>query len=173
MEIKDRIIQIIEAEQLTSSKFADVVGVQRSSISHILSGRNNPSLEIIQKILTTFGTIDSDWLLFGRGSMYKIQHHSRKLDKESNLFSAIDSEKKLEDTDTEAKSTESKTEILENQKVENTTTEKTTSPPSQRVEQIQEAKGEKKESEKKYKETKTERIIIFNSDRTYTEYFPS
>ena len=68
--IKDRIKKIIQAEQFTPTKFADAVGVQRSNISHILSGRNKPSLDFIQKVLTTFGNLNSDWLLFGRGSMY-------------------------------------------------------------------------------------------------------
>ena len=68
--IKDRVNKVIQAEQLTPTKFADAIGVQRSSISHILSGRNNPSLEFIQKILTSFSNLSSDWLLFGRGQMY-------------------------------------------------------------------------------------------------------
>ena len=68
--IKDRIEKVIKAESLTSTRFADAIGVQRSNISHILSGRNKPSLDFIQKVLTTFSNLNSDWLLFGRGSMY-------------------------------------------------------------------------------------------------------
>jgi len=69
--MKDRIEELINKEQLTPSKLADLVGVQRSSISHILSGRNKPSLDFIQKILLQFKNINSDWLLFGKGEMYK------------------------------------------------------------------------------------------------------
>lgn len=65
----DRIKLIIKAKNLSASKFADLVGVQRSSVSHVLSGRNKPSLEFVQKILTEFADIRSDWLLFGKGSM--------------------------------------------------------------------------------------------------------
>lgn len=51
------------------SKFADELGVIRSSISHIISGRNKPGLDLIQKLLTTFPEVDADWLLLGKGKM--------------------------------------------------------------------------------------------------------
>ena len=51
------------------SIFADEIGVIRSSISHIISGRNNPGLELLQKVLIRFPQISSDWLLLGRGEM--------------------------------------------------------------------------------------------------------
>lgn len=72
--MKNRVIQLINSEGLTSSKFADTIGVQRSSISHILSGRNNPSLDFVQKILTSFPSIDPNWLISGSGNMYKSQN---------------------------------------------------------------------------------------------------
>jgi len=71
--MKNRIVQLINTEGLTSSKFADTIGVQRSSISHILSGRNNPSLDFVQKILISFPSIEPNWLISGSGNMYKSQ----------------------------------------------------------------------------------------------------
>ena len=65
--MKERIIQIMEHEGLSSSKFAEEIDIQRSAMSHILSGRNNPSLDVLLKILKKFTYIDSDWLLFGKG----------------------------------------------------------------------------------------------------------
>lgn len=65
MELKNRIIQIIEKSGLTPSEFADKIEVQRSAISHITSGRNNPSLEFLIKIKNSFPEIDTDWLIFG------------------------------------------------------------------------------------------------------------
>ena len=50
------------------SQFADEIGLKRSSLSHILSGRNNPSLDVVLKIKTRFNEINTDWLLFGVGS---------------------------------------------------------------------------------------------------------
>jgi transcriptional regulator with XRE-family HTH domain len=65
-----RIEQILEVENLSVSQFADKIGVQRSGMSHILSGRNKPSLDFAIKVLQTFPDLSSDWLLFGKGAMY-------------------------------------------------------------------------------------------------------
>jgi transcriptional regulator with XRE-family HTH domain len=69
--MKDRIIKFLTHENLTGTRFADEIGVQRSSVSHILSGRNNPSFEFIQKILSRYKNLSSEWLIMGIGSMYK------------------------------------------------------------------------------------------------------
>jgi transcriptional regulator with XRE-family HTH domain len=69
--MKDRIIKFLTHENITATRFADEIGVQRSSVSHILSGRNNPSFEFIQKILMRYKSLSADWLLVGTGSMYK------------------------------------------------------------------------------------------------------
>lgn len=66
----NRIQKIIDSYNLNSSQFAEIVGVQRSSISHILSGRNKPSLDFIMKILSKYPDIDPNWLIFGKGDMY-------------------------------------------------------------------------------------------------------
>ena len=71
MKEKDRIIKIMEHENLTYSKFAETIGIQRPAMSHIISGRNNPSLEVLKKILETFTYIDPDWLMFGTGHMMR------------------------------------------------------------------------------------------------------
>lgn len=64
-EIINRVKKIISANGLTSSSFADKIGVPRSSISHVLSGRNNPSLDLIIKILQSFDGISANYLLSG------------------------------------------------------------------------------------------------------------
>lgn len=66
----NRIALILQTQNLTVSAFADRIGVQRSALSHVLSGRNNPSLDFVTKILRTFPEIRSQWLLFGEGKMY-------------------------------------------------------------------------------------------------------
>ena len=80
--MKDRIVKIIELEEISSSKFADEIGVQRSSISHILSGRNKPSLDFINKILSRYRNINADWLLTGRGEIHKEFKHEYKHEEE-------------------------------------------------------------------------------------------
>jgi transcriptional regulator with XRE-family HTH domain len=67
--MKERILLLIRAKNFTSAQFADEIGVQKSGVSHILSGRNNPSLDFVQKILTRFPELSSEWLIFGRGPM--------------------------------------------------------------------------------------------------------
>ena len=64
-KIIDRIKKIISDNGLTNSSFADKIGVPRSSISHVLSGRNNPSLNLIIKILQSFDEISANYLLSG------------------------------------------------------------------------------------------------------------
>ena len=65
MELIDRFKYLMKLNNLTASAFADEIGVQRSSVSHILSGRNKPSLEFIQKVLTRYPKVSADWLIAG------------------------------------------------------------------------------------------------------------
>ncbi len=67
-----RLQEIIDFYSLSASSFADKIGVQRSSISHILSGRNKPSLDFVMKILSSFPEVDLYWLLNGKGSFPKL-----------------------------------------------------------------------------------------------------
>lgn len=88
--MKERLQQLLNKEQLTPVRFAELVGVQRSSVSHILSGRNNPSLDFIQKILLKFPQISSDWLINGIGEIYRDQ--AKKQAKTPDLFEASKNE---------------------------------------------------------------------------------
>ncbi|PTX61601.1 helix-turn-helix protein [Kordia periserrulae] len=63
-----RLKKVIDYYDLSASAFADQLGVQRSSISHILSGRNKPSLEFVMKILSNFPEVELYWLLNGKGN---------------------------------------------------------------------------------------------------------
>ncbi|UWX61698.1 helix-turn-helix domain-containing protein [Chryseobacterium oranimense] len=71
MTLNERISKVIEYSNLSPSEFADEIDVQRSSISHITSGRNKPSLEFIIKIKSKFPEILWDWLVTGEGEMLK------------------------------------------------------------------------------------------------------
>ena len=77
--MKERIKAIMEAEKMTPARFADSLHIGRAVVSHILNGRNNPSLDVITRILTNIPSINSEWLLTGSGSMYKIEN-SEKFD---------------------------------------------------------------------------------------------
>lgn len=69
MDFTDRITKVIEYSKLSPAEFAEEINVQRSSISHIISGRNKPSLDFITKIKTAFPDIEWDWLINGQGEM--------------------------------------------------------------------------------------------------------
>ena len=62
---------VMDREGLTPAKFAEEIGIQRSAMSHIMNGRNNPRLDVLVKILERFTYVDSDWLLFGKGNMIR------------------------------------------------------------------------------------------------------
>ncbi|MGM8362617.1 helix-turn-helix domain-containing protein [Flavobacterium sp. ARAG 55.4] len=66
-----RLEVILEYYGVNASAFADKIGVQRSSLSHLLSGRNKPSLDFILKILEVYPEVDLYWLLNGKGTFPK------------------------------------------------------------------------------------------------------
>jgi transcriptional regulator with XRE-family HTH domain len=69
--MRTRIIEFLKSENKTSAQLAEEIGVQPSGISHILSGRNKPSLDFIIKMIEKYSFLSTDWLLFGKGDMYK------------------------------------------------------------------------------------------------------
>lgn len=69
--MKERLQRFLELEQLTPARLADILGIQRSGLSHILSGRNKPGFDFIQKMIVKFPALNADWLLTGKGKIYK------------------------------------------------------------------------------------------------------
>lgn len=69
MEIKDRIKIIMERSGMASGAFAESIGIQQSTLSHILNGRNNPSLDVIMKVHQKYSDVKLEWLLYGQGTM--------------------------------------------------------------------------------------------------------
>ncbi len=106
--MRERIIQFLEHQGISPARFADEIGVQRSSISHIVSGRNNPSFEFIQKILTKYKSLNAEWLMRGVGSMFTNESSKTNIEIENpkpiqhsiienNLFTNVnDNDKKIE-----------------------------------------------------------------------------
>jgi transcriptional regulator with XRE-family HTH domain len=68
----NRIMQLMKEKGLNRNEFAEKIGVQRSSITHILSGRNRPSLDFIEKLAKTYPNLNMNWLVTGDGGMFKV-----------------------------------------------------------------------------------------------------
>ncbi len=182
----DRISLILKAKNINASQFADEIGVQRSSISHVLSGRNKPSLEFVQKILKRYPELNPDWVLFGKGPMnmeynlfsetqevlpLKEETFARAVKKQETLMRPEPEEiKPAETMKTMAETAQEKEELLPLKEipatvpVTDTTKEKTVETPSLNT---QETRLFDKPEEKK-----VQKIIMFFENKTFREYSP-
>ena len=69
--MEERLKLFLAMEGLSPSQFADKLGIQRSGVSHLLSGRNKPSFEFINKMLVAYPKLNPDWLIMGTGKAYR------------------------------------------------------------------------------------------------------
>ncbi len=69
--MREKLLKLMKSEKLSSSRLAEILEIQPSSISHILSGRNKPSYDFLVKILRRFPTLNPDWLLLDAEQMYR------------------------------------------------------------------------------------------------------
>lgn len=69
--MREKLLKLMKSEKLSSSRLAEILEIQPSSISHILSGRNKPSFDFLVKILRRFPTLNPDWLLLDAEQMYR------------------------------------------------------------------------------------------------------
>lgn len=96
-EFTNRLLEILDSKNLSASQFAEKIGVQRSSVSHVLSKRNKPSLDFIIKISKNFDDISLDWLINGDNSL-----NSNETNDEKNSSTPISKEiKNVEITEKE------------------------------------------------------------------------
>lgn len=77
--MKERLAQFLKSEGLTAVKFAEIMEVQPSSISHLLSGRNKPNFEFISRLLLRFPALNPDWIINGLGDVYKCKNNLEEL----------------------------------------------------------------------------------------------
>lgn len=98
----ERLEMLMKSEGLNAVRLAEIIGVQRSGISHILSGRNKPGFDFLVSMLQRFPNVNPDWLLLGKGTMYKsdlsevsqittAENQIVELSAEPNLFKPFDS----------------------------------------------------------------------------------
>jgi len=81
--MEKRLLDILKYYNLSSSSFADKLGVQRSSISHLLSGRNKPGFDFLSRLLDHFPDINIHWFINGKGNMINKNH---QMNSDQTLF---------------------------------------------------------------------------------------
>lgn len=148
-----RLENILEYYGLNASSFADKIGVQRSSMSHLLSGRNKPSLDFVMKISDIFPEVDLYWILNGKGSFPKSEDESRISKPEiiadnKNTYTPAPLNENFEGEDLFSQ-INSKQEKLAPSKIE-----------------------ESKNSNFSYEEDKIEKIVFFYKNGTFKVYEP-
>jgi transcriptional regulator with XRE-family HTH domain len=166
--MKDRITQFLISENISSAEFADRIGVQRSSVSHVLNERNYPSTSFIQKMLTTYENLNPRWLLLGEGPMF---NSPAVVNKEPSLFSQL-----RNDDFAGMKSTASKEEMIENSVItkSNVTKEKNPELMSSTDQSLNDLAAEVNDLADKTTDNKdVERIVLFYKDKTFSAYTPS
>lgn len=181
MSLNERISKVIDYSKLTPSEFADEIDVQRSSISHITSGRNKPSLEFIIKIKSSFPEILWDWLVNGEGEMLKqdlpetyevkmtegiIEEEKTKPTSLPDLFTMMHKE---DDLDTEKMDAEAPEQPLRESIISHTGTPQGKISDSQRLEKsneelISEAIGNQS--------NKIKRIVLFYENGKFESFEP-
>jgi transcriptional regulator with XRE-family HTH domain len=142
----ERILSFIKSRNLSPSQFADEIGVQRSGISHLISGRNKPGLEFLLKIIARYPELDPDWLLTGNGSMFRNGQNSLAIGENVAGSIPVSSQQPVASQEFDFEITK-EPEIQEVSKVKR-----------------------KKMSESDGKQV--EKITYFFSDKTFREYFP-
>jgi len=155
--IQERITELMAYLKLTAGALAERIGVQPSSVSHILSGRNKPSLDFVNKLLVCFPQVNYDWLVNGRGSMLK---NVAEASEAADLFSFA-KQGGTETAETQSESVEESPRRAVARKA------KTISKPN-REKEPEESGGEHKARS----ERKISKVILFYDDGSFEEFSP-
>jgi plasmid maintenance system antidote protein VapI len=184
----------MRTEGLSNSKFASILGIQRSNITHIIDGRNKPSLSFLEKLITKFPNVNIEWLMTGTGEMYKKkdiaeQKFVKKKDVSPTLFSEHNSKQTVEPElelklELEPEHVEPKLTTTQKTKKETATNKsvKMEFPAPQVTETVQKTNIRTENPEQqmpskpdvtdKITEQEIECVLIFRSDKTFKYYKP-
>ena len=172
----ERIHKIMKTKELTASQFAGSIGVQPSSVSHVISGRNKPSLEFIQKILKVFPDLSADWLLFGSGNMKREMKDKLSINGQMRIDGNVETEI--------APAIKTKPEIIDENHLDHEMHRKDPSSatlfdPIKQSSTSEKGKNDKRKGKNKsgsfsgsLKTKKAEKIVVLFNDRTFSEYTP-
>ncbi|HOG67207.1 MAG TPA: helix-turn-helix transcriptional regulator [Bacteroidales bacterium] len=176
-KIQERISLLISTKGMTNTEFAEAIDVQPANISHVMSGRNRPSLDLVMKIITRFPEVRTDWLLFGQGAMNKdytlfdIEEIPvvRGRDKQERTFEkGVDSDETREILTQKGIEEEALSSVNFVKREE--FSEKSLEPDNFNAGRHSDQKSGNLTSEVRSK--KVEKIILFYNDKSFGEYYP-
>ena len=145
----NRLEKILNYYNLSASAFADRISVQRSSLSHLLSGRNKPSLDFILKVIEEFPEVDLYWILNGKGNFPKSDNKVIINEEKEVTPSLLNTEKKSMDLFSEENTNDEKNSVFENLEKINANTQNFNQSNS---------------------DSEIDRIVIFFKDGTFKHY---
>lgn len=155
-----RLQTILEIEHITASQLADTLGIQRGGVSHLLSGRNKPSFDFLERILRKFPEISAEWLITGQGKPIRSENGQTT---PISLFNDLDNESKRADIQSNVFDSDLfGTPIIQNAP----TNSKPPIPETDRI-KVQQTTTLPDSNNKK-----PIRIIVYFSDGTYSEFYP-
>lgn len=168
--MKDRLAQFLKSEGLTAVKFAEIMEVQPSSISHLLAGRNRPNFEFISRMMLRFPELNPDWIINGLGEMYKSVKSQR-----NDLFTDVNqseitevNQEKIADKPTEVTDVNAENRVIldanqaDSEPIKSVITDVNTQKSVSEYEEV------KKKQESPVKSI--ERIVLFYDDGSFDEY---
>ncbi|MEE0912090.1 MAG: helix-turn-helix transcriptional regulator [Paludibacteraceae bacterium] len=181
--LRNRIEELINSENLSYTQFARKIGIQGTIISHIMNGRNKPSLDVVQKILINFKNVSYEWLISGIGDMYKnevksvenkeVNHKNNNnqldfpslFDNNSYNQSEYSKENELKNNIENHEKNESP---IESEKV--ITTEENRKPTLEVSPMDNRTKTKEENPKKEIPPKKIKKIVVFYSDQTFEEF---
>ena len=175
-EINKRIMQFLKAVNLKQNELAELLDINASRISHIKSGRNKPNIEFIVKLITAFPHLNPDWLLLGKGPMYKSKEKENKASNTKdiehkgeniNINTTIDNP--IKDSENQDNSTEPKNNI-ENTEEQATEPTEIEQPIRQTSQKDMHSSTLSSTQSKFYNSNHPDRILILFPDKTFLTY---
>lgn len=171
--MNERLGQFMREENITAAKLAEILQIQPSSISHLLSGRNKPNFDFIARILRMFSELSPDWLINGDGSMYRNQNGSTVTNEErsENLVTnhnQIRLTNEIEGVTSNTNVTQS--DLFTTPKQEEERLISTKNLPIVNIEEKHTDNVAENNVNQLYKPSEVEKIIVFYEDQTFSIY---
>ena len=117
-DIKERLAHILRAKNLTATQFAELMKIQPSNVSHLLNGRNKPSLDFLIKLKEVFPEYRFDWIIMGRKPITINDPTPSLSDNQEMRIEKVEDKKVIEFDDVEEKISENEPKITDNQDIE-------------------------------------------------------